>query len=472
MAERYFGKKPKILLNPEVIQNAKDYARLAVNGCYFGGAFYEDKNEFSVDYTFLFDQIKPAYSGTLPTLDMSSWDSERVKLGALNIPSFSPAFIGIATSDITAIGTLNSKEIEVLTKSIGTLYNRAIYLKVNKSGEISVGIIDFENQYLFENIGFEVDTAGFGDADSKVRDALSKHVKAYAGQTTNYNNNTNYNNTYKGPEPYKEADINIKNPELIALTGDKMEFNYDGFKLLCAATQENLRKYFSKRLLELYGEKNTTVTEDYIFCKGQLPTMLVAHMDTVHKTLPGKIFYDKDLGEIYSPDGIGGDDRCGIYGVISVLMAAKGGKLPSVLFTMNEEIGCLGAKTARYEIKKKIFDVNFMIELDRHGKDHAVYYNTTNPDFVEHISKYGFSVEIGMGSDVKYLSDEWNVASANLAIGYYNEHTLKETVVVGDMMSTIRKTKKIVDDSPKTNLFIQKKTTVLSPITNVLNLPK
>lgn len=471
--ERYFGKSPKISLEPEVIQSVRDYARLSDNGCFFGGAFFGEKNEFNVFSTFLFEQVKPAYAGYDPTLDMKSWEA-MVKLESKGRPdNFNFAFMGIAIKENLSAKTLSDKEIQILTKSIGSYYSKAIYLKVNKSGEIGTGIIDFANKYLFENIPYDVDTTGYGESDAVIKADISKFIRSFAPSTyaattqnnNSYNNsyNSNYNSNYnnKKPEPYKEANINIKNPDLIALTGDKMSFNYEGFKLICMATQENLRRYLSKRLEEVYGVGQTTITKDYIFCKGQLPMMLVAHMDTVHKNMPDKILYDKELGEIYSPDGIGGDDRCGIYGVISVLMASKNDKLPSVLLTMDEETGCLGAKSARLQLKDKIDGINFLVELDRHGKDHAVYYNTTNKDFVEHISKYGFSVETGMGSDIKYLSDEWNIASANLSIGYYNEHTLRETVVVKDMMDTIKKTRKIVDESIKTRLFTKTKVEVL-----------
>lgn len=78
--------------------------------------------------------------------------------------------------------------------------------------------------------------------------------------------------------------------------------------------------------------------DGYIYAKGDIPIMLVAHMDTVH-TKDVKEIYVSDYGNITSPQGIGGDDRCGIYMITQLLH-----KKPYVLFTENEEIGCRGAK--------------------------------------------------------------------------------------------------------------------------------
>ena len=48
----------------------------------------------------------------------------------------------------------------------------------------------------------------------------------------------------------------------------------------------------------------------YILVKGDAPIMLLAHMDTVHKTPVKDICTSKDGNIIMSPQGIGGDDRC------------------------------------------------------------------------------------------------------------------------------------------------------------------
>ena len=73
-------------------------------------------------------------------------------------------------------------------------------------------------------------------------------------------------------------------------------FNQKGFEYLIKAKQSNIKKYLAENLPKKFGKDNVTVTDDYIFCKGEIPIMFVCHMDTVHKQIV------KDLYVTYSID--------------------------------------------------------------------------------------------------------------------------------------------------------------------------
>ena len=49
----------------------------------------------------------------------------------------------------------------------------------------------------------------------------------------------------------------------------------------------------------------------YLYAEGAIPVLLVAHMDTVHRQPVEQICYSEDRAVAMSPQGIGGDDRCG-----------------------------------------------------------------------------------------------------------------------------------------------------------------
>ena len=223
-----------------------------------------------------------------------------------------------------------------------------------------------------------------------------------------------------------------------------MTFNFAGFKILAQATQENLRRYLLKQLKKLY--KDVEEGDRYIFCKGEAPILLVAHLDTVHHDLPTKIFYDKENAAMTSPQGIGGDDRCGVYIVICALKYSQ--KRPSVLFTMDEEIGCVGAKEAMRKIDPKGM-FNYLIEVDRHGDNEVVFYDTKNAEFIEYVKSFGLKEEIGASSDVKHLSNEWNIASCNICAGYHCEHKLNEWVNVKAMMNSAQIVVDMIGDVAK-----------------------
>ena len=213
-------------------------------------------------------------------------------------------------------------------------------------------------------------------------------------------------------------------------------------------TQEQLLRYVVCRLEERGYGSNLFLSDKYVFATGKIPVLLVAHLDTVHQKLP-EIFYDKKQGIIWSPQGIGGDDRCGVYAILKIIEKYK----PYVLFTTDEEVGGLGAEAFTKEIDRPlIYPINFAIEIDRRGFNEAVFYDCGNDKFINFILQYGFTEEWGSFSDISVLSPAFDIASVNLSAGYYNEHTNHEYIVLGDLNHTIERVKKILR-SQETNTY-------------------
>lgn len=215
--------------------------------------------------------------------------------------------------------------------------------------------------------------------------------------------------------------------------------------------QEELLKYLVIRLKENgYTDDKVYFTNDYIIAKGDIPVLLVAHLDTVHKDLP-TIYFDQEKRVLWSPQGIGGDDRCGVYAILKIIENYK----PYVLFTTDEEIGGLGAEkfTKEFDLAK---EVNFAIEIDRRGFNEAVFYNCGNEDFIDFILSYGLEEEFGSFSDISILSPAYNFASVNLSAGYYNEHTNYEYIVLDHLEYTVEIIKRILQDK-RINTFFEYK---------------
>jgi len=219
--------------------------------------------------------------------------------------------------------------------------------------------------------------------------------------------------------------------------GLKNETKFPEFVQLCKYTQEDLKEILPYRLIKA-GYSNVIKADGYIYAKGTMPYLLTAHMDTVHKE-PVKDFYEytNEKGEhiISSPQGIGGDDRCGIYMILEIIKEFK----PSILFCEDEEIGGVGSdKFCATEFINELADLKFLIELDRaNGKD-AVFYDCDNKDFTKFITENtGYKETWGSFSDISNLAPACRVAAVNLSCGYYNAHTLSEEVNVEEMLNTI-----------------------------------
>ena len=67
-------------------------------------------------------------------------------------------------------------------------------------------------------------------------------------------------------------------------------------------TQKELLKELPSFLKDKGYSGNMLVTDQYIFAKGNIPIMLVAHLDTVHKTPVKELFYDKKKDVLWSPE--------------------------------------------------------------------------------------------------------------------------------------------------------------------------
>ena len=71
------------------------------------------------------------------------------------------------------------------------------------------------------------------------------------------------------------------------------------------------KELFSK-LCDRFKGRTTVCKNSYILVRGEAPIMLVAHLDTVHKAPVKHICKTQNGGILMSPQGIGGDDRCGV----------------------------------------------------------------------------------------------------------------------------------------------------------------
>lgn len=188
---------------------------------------------------------------------------------------------------------------------------------------------------------------------------------------------------------------------------------------------------------------------EYILVPGEAPVLLVAHLDTVHKDPVRQICKTSDGNILMSPQGIGGDDRCGVYALVTA--CANSEKKPWLLFTCNEEIGCVGANTfcdvySAGGFPEELNNMKLLIEIDRAGRTDAVYYDCDNPDFEQYINSKGFVTQHGSFSDISCIAPELGIAAVNLSSGYYNAHKQHEYINRRHLDETIQKVLEIVKD--------------------------
>ena len=165
----------------------------------------------------------------------------------------------------------------------------------------------------------------------------------------------------------------------------------------------------------------------YLYAEGTIPVLLVAHMDTVHRQPVEQICYSADGAVAMSPQGIGGDDRCGVWMILQILRTTN----CHVLFCENEEVGCVGAK--KFTRGSLWPQVNYIVEIDRRGSNDAVSYRCDNPEFEDFVTSFGFETAGGSCSDISYIAPYLETAAVNISCGYYCEHQRHEYIRLEEM---------------------------------------
>ena len=211
------------------------------------------------------------------------------------------------------------------------------------------------------------------------------------------------------------------------------------FITICKLNKDSLKRVLFETLSDVYPEGDVVSEDGYVYAKGNVPILLTAHMDTVHKE-NCKDIYNKSKGVLTSPQGIGGDDRCGIYMTLAIIeqMSAREEK-PYVLFCEDEEVGGIGSN--KFVNSKHIDDLKemlFLIELDRANANDLVFYDDDNQDFHRWCEKVtGYKETWGSFSDISHLCPVCGVSGVNVSCGYYKAHTKEEYVVVREMERSI-----------------------------------
>ena len=93
-----------------------------------------------------------------------------------------------------------------------------------------------------------------------------------------------------------------------------MNYDVKNLKEILQMSQEELKSHLEGVLQEKgYHTQNR---KGYLYAPGKVPVLLVAHLDTVHTMKPDIICFSEDGRFVMSPQGIGGDDRCGVYMIL------------------------------------------------------------------------------------------------------------------------------------------------------------
>ena len=223
-------------------------------------------------------------------------------------------------------------------------------------------------------------------------------------------------------------------------------------------TEQNIPHYVDD-YGNVYATKTSERFDDEIF------PCVISHTDTVHQ-LGDEIIIEEFIGKdrqqrsktclkavnaLGKPTGIGGDDKCGIFGALTMLL-----DLPHVkaAFFVSEETGCHGSKNSDPEFFK---NVGYTIQLDapenymisevcsgvRLFDRKSEFFSKVNPIISEMMidAEYMYHPY----TDVSQMVLKHGLASINISCGYYNYHTKNEYIVLDDLYNSIEVAKRMIE---------------------------
>ena len=151
---------------------------------------------------------------------------------------------------------------------------------------------------------------------------------------------------------------------------------------------------------------------------------------------------------------LGGDDKCGIFAALKVAEMLPNMPM-KVLFTVEEEIGCLGAKYFVKNHANWLEDVKYSITIDRKGSNNLLWSQkgtrSCSNEFAGKIIEQGIMagipvrIEDGGSADVVYLRD-YVPEAINISAGYYNAHRKDEYIIPSELDKIVGWVKNIIEN--------------------------
>ncbi len=146
--------------------------------------------------------------------------------------------------------------------------------------------------------------------------------------------------------------------------------------------------------------------------------------------------------------GIGADDRAGC--AILWLLKDSG---HSLLILDGEEYGQIGSEHIRDSYKdlyNEINDHSYIIQLDRRGSiDYKVYRLPVTDEFLQFIEDKTGYVNAGTKAFTDIVALCERACGVNLSVGYYNEHTEHEVIVLDEWYNTLSIVENLLSEKQK-----------------------
>lgn len=176
------------------------------------------------------------------------------------------------------------------------------------------------------------------------------------------------------------------------------------------------------------------------------PVALIAHCDAVWDKPPAKIVDRNGVLSVKRGGILGADDRAGVAAILACVLR---GSTPQIYLTTGEESGGIGATALANSGYTPPDSVRVLLQLDRQSGNDFVTYDCASADLDAWCERFGWIKDSGLFSDISILAPWWGIAAANLSVGYYNQHSRQEYLVIPQLEHCVRRVRAMIDAPPK-----------------------
>jgi hypothetical protein len=171
---------------------------------------------------------------------------------------------------------------------------------------------------------------------------------------------------------------------------------------------------------------------NYIFELGDSQTLFCCHMDTVGRKQEyvNPLYIDGIIKSNITTSCLGGDDRCGMLCCLAMINAGVPG---TYIFHVGEERGAIGAEhiVDTFDLSK----FKRAVEFDRRGTTSII-----TEMMISRVCSDVFALDLASKLGLGFVPDDTGIFTdvykykhiipevTNLSVGYYNEHSPKESI--------------------------------------------
>lgn len=220
-------------------------------------------------------------------------------------------------------------------------------------------------------------------------------------------------------------------------------------ELLCCSEEQ-----VKKEIIKTLKKENIpyVITDYYIFTQisDEIKPLVCVHVDTVNEFLyPVKSDIMEKQGILSLRQNsrsacLGADDRAGIWLALQMITTGTNTAFEYGFFC-GEEKGCKGSNI--FADNEDLERYSCFIGLDRANKQgvkNIALYDNDNNELNELFIEKGYAVKYGSYADCSCIAGITEKACLNVSIGYQNEHSKAEILVLSDMFDTLQVMQSII----------------------------